>query len=130
MAGACHSSSDLGKFRAALVCLRTTRATQRNQRREFTFVAKMAAPVGVAQALPGLHAGAVYAAGVGDALVTVLALPAIQTTVRHTESHAQNDHRHGDPTPQQNVQKHSSKIIAEKLPPKRPQARIDKLRGI
>lgn len=49
----------------------------------------MAAPVGVAQALPGLHTGAVYAAGVGDALVTVLALPAIQTTVRHTESRAQ-----------------------------------------
>lgn len=43
----------------------------------------MAAPVGVAQALPGLHTGAVHAARVGDALVTVLALPAIQTTVRH-----------------------------------------------
>lgn len=43
------------------------------------FVAKMAAPVGVAEALPGLAAGAVYAAGVGDALVTVLTLPTIQT---------------------------------------------------
>lgn len=48
----------------------------------------MAAPVGVAQALPRLDAGAVYTAGVGDALVAVLALPAIQTPVRHTESHA------------------------------------------
>lgn len=48
----------------------------------------MAAPVGVAQALPRLDAGAVYAAGVGDALVAVLALPAIQTPVRHTGSHA------------------------------------------
>lgn len=37
----------------------------------------MAAPVGVAQALPGLYTGAMYTARVGDALVTVLALPAI-----------------------------------------------------
>lgn len=48
----------------------------------------MAAPVGVTQALPGLHTGAMYAARVGDTLVTVLALPAIQTPARHTESHA------------------------------------------
>lgn len=48
----------------------------------------MAAPVGVTQALPGLYAGAVYAARVEDTLVTVLALPAIQTPARHTESHA------------------------------------------
>lgn len=50
----------------------------------------MAAPVGVTQALPGLDAGAVHAAGVGDALVAVLALPAIQTPARHahTQSHA------------------------------------------
>ena len=48
----------------------------------------MAAPVGVAQALPGLYTGAMYTARVGDALVTVLALPAIQTPARHTESHA------------------------------------------
>lgn len=41
------------------------------------FIAKMAAPVGVAQALPGLYTGAMYTARVGDALVTVLALPAI-----------------------------------------------------
>lgn len=39
----------------------------------------MAAPVGVAEALPGLHTGAMDAARVRDALVTVLALPAIQT---------------------------------------------------
>lgn len=45
----------------------------------------MAAPVGVAQALPGLYTGAMYTARVGDALVTVLALPAIQTPARHTE---------------------------------------------
>lgn len=43
------------------------------------FIAKMAAPVGVAQALPGLYTGAMYTARVGDALVTVLTLPAIQT---------------------------------------------------
>lgn len=52
----------------------------------------MAAPVGVTQALPGLDAGAVHAAGVGDTLVAVLALPAIQTPARHmranTQSHA------------------------------------------
>lgn len=48
----------------------------------------MAAPVGVTQALPGLYTSAMYAARVGDALVTVLALPAIQTPARHTESHA------------------------------------------
>lgn len=45
----------------------------------------MAAPVGVAQALPGLHAGAVDAAGVGDALVAVLTLPAVQTPATHAE---------------------------------------------
>lgn len=39
----------------------------------------MAAPVGVAETLPGLHTGAMDTAGVRDALVTVLALPAIQT---------------------------------------------------
>lgn len=39
----------------------------------------MAAPVGIAEALPGLHTGAMNAAGVRDAFVTVLALPAIQT---------------------------------------------------
>lgn len=43
------------------------------------FIAKVAAPVGVTQALPGLYTGAMYTARVGDALVTVLALPAIQT---------------------------------------------------
>lgn len=48
----------------------------------------MAAPVGVAQALPRLYTGAMYTAGVRDALVTVLALPAIQTPARHTHSHA------------------------------------------
>lgn len=48
----------------------------------------MAAPICVAQALPGLHAGAVDTAGVGDALVAVLALPAIQTPVGHTKSRA------------------------------------------
>lgn len=48
----------------------------------------MAAPVGVTQALPGFSASAMYTARVGDALVTVLALPAIQTPARHTESHA------------------------------------------
>lgn len=83
---------------------------RRNQRRELTFIAEVAAPVGVAQALPGLHAGAVDAAGVGDALVTVLALPAIQTTVRHTESRAQNDHRPRDMSPQ-----HEQKIQAKSL---------------
>lgn len=50
---------------------------------ELTFIAKVATPVGVTQALPGLYASAVYAARVGDALVTVLALPAIQTPARH-----------------------------------------------
>ena len=39
----------------------------------------MAAPVGAAEALPGLHAGPVHAARVRDALVTVLALPAVET---------------------------------------------------
>lgn len=39
----------------------------------------MAAPVGVTQTLPRLYAGAMYTARVRDALVTVLALPAIQT---------------------------------------------------
>lgn len=48
----------------------------------------MAAPVGVAQALPWLYTGAMYTARVRDALVTVLALPAIQTPARHTQSHA------------------------------------------
>lgn len=43
------------------------------------FIAKVAAPVGVAQALPRLYAGAVYTAWVGDAFVAVLTLPAIQT---------------------------------------------------
>jgi len=43
-----------------------------------TFVTKMAAPVGVTQALPGLHAGAVHTARVRYALVTVLALPAVK----------------------------------------------------
>lgn len=43
------------------------------------FITKVAAPVGVTEALPGLHTGAMNAAGVRDALVTVLALPAIQT---------------------------------------------------
>lgn len=43
------------------------------------FIAKVATPVGVTQALPGLYTGAMYTARVGDALVTVLALPAIQT---------------------------------------------------
>lgn len=43
------------------------------------FVAKMSTPVGVTQALPGLHTGAMYTARVGDTLVTVLALPAIKT---------------------------------------------------
>lgn len=47
----------------------------------------MAAPVGVTQALPGFYAGAVYAAGVEDTLVTVLALPAIQTPARHRGHH-------------------------------------------
>lgn len=41
------------------------------------FIAKVATPVGVAQALPRLYTGAMYTARVGDALVTVLALPAI-----------------------------------------------------
>lgn len=49
----------------------------------------MAAPVGVTQALPGLDAGAVHAAGVGDTLVAVLALPAIQTPARHTYTQSQ-----------------------------------------
>lgn len=44
----------------------------------------MAAPVGLAQTLPGLHTGAMYTAGVGDALVTVLALPSIQTPASGT----------------------------------------------
>lgn len=44
----------------------------------------MAAPVGLAQALPRLYTGAMYAARVWDALVTVLALPAIQTPARQT----------------------------------------------
>lgn len=46
----------------------------------------MAAPVGVTQALPGLYTGAMYTARVRDALVTVLALPAIQTPARHTHT--------------------------------------------
>lgn len=49
----------------------------------------MAAPVGVTQALPGFDAGAVHAAGVGDTLVAVLALPAIQTPARHTHTQSQ-----------------------------------------
>lgn len=35
-----------------------------------TFVAELAPPVGVAEALPGLDAGAVHTARVGAALVT------------------------------------------------------------
>lgn len=67
----------------------------------------MAAPVGVAQALPRLDAGSVYTARVGDALVTVLALPAIQTPARHTESHAVSlTHTHTH-TRAKNIQAHS-----------------------
>ena len=44
-----------------------------------TFVAQQAAPVGLTGALPGLHAAAVHAAGVRDALVTEPALPAVAT---------------------------------------------------
>jgi hypothetical protein len=39
----------------------------------------MAAPVGAAEALPRLNAGPVHAARVRDALVTVLALPTVET---------------------------------------------------
>lgn len=42
-----------------------------------TFVAELAAPVGLAEALPGLVTRAVDAAGVRDALVAVQALPAV-----------------------------------------------------
>lgn len=60
---------------------------ERNWRWELTFIAKVAAPVGVTEALPGLNAGAMYAARVGDALVTILALPAIQTPAKtHRDS--------------------------------------------
>lgn len=40
----------------------------------------MSPPVGFTQALPRLHAGAVHAAGMRDALIAVLALPAVETT--------------------------------------------------
>lgn len=43
------------------------------------FVTEMSSPVGFAEALPGLHAGAMHTARVGDTLITVLTLPAIQT---------------------------------------------------
>lgn len=58
----------------------------------------MAAPVGVAQTLPGLHAGAAHAARVGDALVAVLALPAVQAPAGQRTFSAggtkQNAHMH------------------------------------
>lgn len=44
------------------------------------FVTELTAPVGLTEALPGLHAGAMDAARVGYALVTVVALPAILAT--------------------------------------------------
>lgn len=46
-----------------------------------TFVAELAAPVGLAEALPGFVARAVDAAGVWDALVAVKALPAVLAPV-------------------------------------------------
>lgn len=44
------------------------------------FVAELTTPVGLAETLPGFCAGAVDTARVGDALVTVDALPAILAT--------------------------------------------------
>lgn len=41
------------------------------------FVAKLPAPVGVTQALPGFDTGAVHTPGVGNALIAVFSLPAI-----------------------------------------------------
>lgn len=43
------------------------------------FVAELAAKVCVTEALPWFHAGSVHTARVRDALITVLALPAVQT---------------------------------------------------
>lgn len=44
------------------------------------FVAELTTPVGLTEALPGLHAGTMHTAWVGDALVTVQSLPAILAT--------------------------------------------------
>lgn len=55
-----------------------------------TFVAELAAPVGLAEALPGLVTRAVDAAGVRDALVAVQALPAVL---------APGDTQHASPYP-------------------------------
>lgn len=78
----------------------------------------MATPVGVTEALPWFYAGAMYAARVEDTLVTVLALPAIQTPadtegtmssaskVGHKMTRSPNTHTHSTHTlpPQQNMQ--------------------------
>lgn len=52
-----------------------------------TFVAELAAKVCVTEALPWFHAGSVHTARVRDALITVLALPAVQTPAGHTHTH-------------------------------------------
>lgn len=57
----------------------------------------MAPPVGFTQALPRLHTGAMNTARMGDALVAVLTLPAIQTAVTHTQNHAIRQNRDIDP---------------------------------
>lgn len=51
-----------------------------------TFIAEVSSPVGLTQALPRLHAGAVHAAGMRDALIAVLALPAVQTTATQNQA--------------------------------------------
>ncbi len=54
----------------------------RIEQNRITFVTELPSPVGVTQALPGFAARAVHTAGMRDALVTVLALPAVQTPVK------------------------------------------------
>lgn len=51
-----------------------------------TFVAELAAKVCVTEALPRFHAASVHTARVRDALITVLALPAVQTPAGHTHT--------------------------------------------
>ena len=51
-----------------------------------TFVTKLSSIVGVTETLPGLNTAAMNTSGMRDTLVTVLPLPAIQTSEGHTKT--------------------------------------------